>query len=88
MAAMLAHGGGAFSGKDPTKVDRSGACYARRYTLQRTLWPAAWRASAEVRAGLRHRRGAARVRTGGEPMAQENSPDEETRGDCSANAST
>lgn len=24
-----AHGGGAFSGKDPTKVDRSGAYYAR-----------------------------------------------------------
>ncbi|SPY36227.1 S-adenosylmethionine synthase [Peptoniphilus harei] len=23
------HGGGAFSGKDPTKVDRSGAYYAR-----------------------------------------------------------
>ncbi|MFH1714624.1 MAG: methionine adenosyltransferase [Elusimicrobiota bacterium] len=27
---MAAHGGGAFSGKDPTKVDRS-ACYAARY---------------------------------------------------------
>ena len=27
---MLPHGGGAFSGKDPTKVDRS-AAYASRY---------------------------------------------------------
>ena len=27
---MAAHGGGAFSGKDPTKVDRS-ACYMARY---------------------------------------------------------
>jgi S-adenosylmethionine synthetase len=27
---VLAHGGGAFSGKDPTKVDRS-ACYMARY---------------------------------------------------------
>jgi S-adenosylmethionine synthetase len=27
---MCRHGGGAFSGKDPTKVDRSGA-YAARY---------------------------------------------------------
>ena len=27
---MSAHGGGAFSGKDPTKVDRS-ACYMARY---------------------------------------------------------
>jgi S-adenosylmethionine synthetase len=26
---MARHGGGAFSGKDPTKVDRSAACYAR-----------------------------------------------------------
>ncbi len=26
---MASHGGGAFSGKDPSKVDRSAACYAR-----------------------------------------------------------
>ena len=26
---MCAHGGGAFSGKDPTKVDRSASYYAR-----------------------------------------------------------
>jgi len=30
---MAAHGGGAFSGKDPTKVDRS-ACYAARYVAK------------------------------------------------------
>ena len=30
MAAYSRHGGGAFSGKDPTKVDRS-ACYMARY---------------------------------------------------------
>jgi S-adenosylmethionine synthetase len=30
---MAAHGGGAFSGKDPTKVDRS-ACYMARYVAK------------------------------------------------------
>ena len=30
MALQGAHGGGAFSGKDPTKVDRSGAYIARQ----------------------------------------------------------
>ena len=29
LKTILAHGGGAFSGKDPTKVDRSGAYMAR-----------------------------------------------------------
>lgn len=38
-----AHGGGAFSGKDPTKVDRSAAYYAR------------WIAKSLVAAGLTHR---------------------------------
>jgi S-adenosylmethionine synthetase len=38
-----AHGGGAFSGKDPTKVDRSGAYYAR------------FAAKSLVAAGLCHR---------------------------------
>ena len=33
MAAMARHGGGAFSGKDPTKVDRS-AAYAARLCRQ------------------------------------------------------
>jgi S-adenosylmethionine synthetase len=31
--SMASHGGGAFSGKDPTKVDRSGA-YAARYVAK------------------------------------------------------
>ncbi len=40
---MARHGGGAFSGKDPTKVDRS-ACYAARYVAKNI-----------VAAGLAHR---------------------------------
>ena len=39
------HGGGAFSGKDPTKVDRSGA-YAARYVAKNV-----------VAAGLAHKSG-------------------------------
>lgn len=35
-----AHGGGAFSGKDPSKVDRS-AAYAARH-IAKTSWPPAW----------------------------------------------
>lgn len=38
--SFQAHGGGAFSGKDPTKVDRSGAYAAR------------WVAKSLVKAGL------------------------------------
>ena len=34
--AMASHGGGAFSGKDPTKVDRSGA-YAARYVAKNVV---------------------------------------------------
>jgi S-adenosylmethionine synthetase len=33
------HGGGAFSGKDPTKVDRSGA-YIARYLAKNIVWAA------------------------------------------------
>jgi S-adenosylmethionine synthetase len=33
---MIAHGGGAFSGKDPTKVDRS-ACYMARYMAKNVV---------------------------------------------------
>jgi S-adenosylmethionine synthetase len=33
---MAAHGGGAFSGKDPTKVDRS-ACYMARYVAKNVV---------------------------------------------------
>ena len=36
MAAMPPHGGGAFSGKDPTKVDRS-AAYAARYLAKNVV---------------------------------------------------
>ena len=36
MAARLPHGGGAFSGKDPTKVDRS-AAYASRYLAKNVV---------------------------------------------------
>ena len=49
------HGGGAFSGKDPSKVDRSGA-YAARYVAKNVV--AAGLADALPGAGgLRHRRG-------------------------------
>ena len=34
--AACAHGGGAFSGKDPSKVDRSGA-YAARYVAKHVV---------------------------------------------------
>jgi S-adenosylmethionine synthetase len=40
---MVRHGGGAFSGKDPTKVDRS-AAYAARYVAKNVVarvWPTA-----------------------------------------------
>jgi S-adenosylmethionine synthetase len=33
MVVLVRHGGGAFSGKDPTKVDRS-AAYAARYVAK------------------------------------------------------
>ena len=36
MAAHRPHGGGAFSGKDPTKVDRS-AAYAARYLAKNVV---------------------------------------------------
>lgn len=34
---LAPHGGGAFSGKDPTKVDRSGA-YMARYIAKHIVW--------------------------------------------------
>ena len=43
---MCRHGGGAFSGKDPTKMDRSGAYAARR--LARTVVLAGWADRCEV----------------------------------------
>ena len=54
---MGRHGGGAFSGKDPSKVDRSGA-YVARYIAKNVV---AAGLAEEMRgaAGLRHRRGRA-----------------------------
>ena len=56
------HGGGAFSGKDPTKVDRS-AAYAARYVAKCLVRRA--RRTGRSAAELRHRRGQARVDPGG-----------------------
>jgi S-adenosylmethionine synthetase len=43
---MCRHGGGAFSGKDPTKVDRSGAYMARK--IARDIVVAKWAEQCEV----------------------------------------
>ncbi len=51
------HGGGAFSGKDPTKVDRS-AAYAARW-VAKTVVAAGLAKAVPDPAGLRHRRGPA-----------------------------
>jgi S-adenosylmethionine synthetase len=47
-----AHGGGAFSGKDPTKVDRSGAYIARQAAKSIVASGLARRALVQVRASL------------------------------------
>ncbi len=57
------HGGGAFSGKDPTKVDRS-AAYAARWVAKNVV-AAGLATPLPGAAGLRHRGGPARVRPGG-----------------------
>ena len=58
---MARHGGGAFSGKDPSKVDRS-AAYAARWVAKNVV--AVRRRQALRGAGrLRHRRGPARSRS-------------------------
>ena len=59
---MARHGGGAFSGKDPSKVDRS-AAYAARWVAKYLV---AAGAAQPVRGpgGVRHRRGPARVGAG------------------------
>jgi S-adenosylmethionine synthetase len=44
---MAHHGGGAFSGKDPSKVDRSGA-YMARYAAK-NIWPQDWPDNAKSR---------------------------------------
>ena len=56
------HGGGAFSGKDPTKVDRS-ACYMARYIAKNVV--AAGHRGARARAArVRDRRGRSGVGDG------------------------
>ena len=59
---MGRHGGGAFSGKDPTKVDRS-ACYMARY-IAKNIVAAGLAARVRSAARLRHRRGRAGLRDG------------------------
>ena len=64
---MARHGGGAFSGKDPSKVDRS-AAYAARWVAKHVV---AVRRGPALRGpgGLRHRRGPARSRSWSRPSA-------------------
>lgn len=57
------HGGGAFSGKDPTKVDRS-AAYAARWVAKNVV-AAGLAKRCQVQAGLCHRRGQASLRSCG-----------------------
>ena len=52
------HGGGAFSGKDPTKVDRSGGLHAARY-VAKNIVAAGHGRPVRVAIGLRHRCGGA-----------------------------
>ena len=68
------HGGGAFSGKDPTKVDRS-AAYAARY-VAKNIVAAGLATSLPGAARLRHRRGRARERERRRPSAPARSSDE------------
>ena len=71
---MGRHGGGAFSGKDPTKVDRS-ACYMARYVAKNIV---AVRPGIALRsaAGLRDRRGRTGFRDGGHFRNRQGGPDE------------
>jgi S-adenosylmethionine synthetase len=54
---MGRHGGGAFSGKDPSKVDRS-AAYMARYLAKNVVAAKPREAAAEIQLSLRDRRGA------------------------------
>ncbi len=56
------HGGGAFSGKDPSKVDRS-AAYAARY-VAKNIVAAGLADRCEIQVELRHRRGRAHLDLG------------------------
>ncbi len=60
---MGRHGGGAFSGKDPTKVDRS-AAYLARY-IAKNIVAAGLARTLRSAAGLCHRRRRAGERAGG-----------------------
>ena len=71
---MGRHGGGAFSGKDPTKVDRS-AAYMARYVAKNIVASRPGRALRDP-ARLRHRR----LRAGQRPRRHPgNRPDRPTR---------
>ena len=61
------HGGGAFSGKDPSKVDRS-AAYAARY-VAKNIVAAGIADRCEVQVQLRDRRGRSRPRSRSPPSA-------------------
>ena len=61
---MARHGGGAFSGKDPSKVDRS-AAYAARW-VAKNIVAARLAKRCEVQLRLRHRRGRAGLGAGGQ----------------------
>jgi S-adenosylmethionine synthetase len=64
---MARHGGGAFSGKDPTKVDRSGA-YMARYVAKNVV-AAGLAEPAGDPDQLRHRRGPADLASASRPSA-------------------
>jgi hypothetical protein len=65
---MVPHGGGAFSGKDPTKVDRSGA-YAARW-VAKNIVAAGLAERCQFADRLHHRRGAAPSRSTSRRLAR------------------
>ena len=71
---MGRHGGGAFSGKDPTKVDRS-ACYMARYIAKNIVAAEAGQPLRSA-AGLRHRRGRPGFGDASTPSARASIPDD------------
>ncbi len=82
---MARHGGGAFSGKDPTKVDRS-AAYAARWVAKNVV---AAGAATPLRGagGLRHRRGPPDLDHGRDLRHRERRPRQD-RGHRAATSST
>ena len=75
---MGRHGGGAFSGKDPSKVDRS-AAYMARY-IAKNIVAAKLARRCEVQVGLRHRRRRAGVDRESTRSTPERSPTKLSRG--------